>query len=107
MDLYDNLISKIIEDKEEDVLEEKEKEKDMFRDLSAQDRIPNIKRKNTKFHSNIVNNVGGLKKTNLRKQKSGSVIIIPSSTDIPMTTSGFYDPISIIFIKFYKTTINI
>ena len=102
MDLYDDLTSKMIEDKEEDVLEDKEKEKDMFRDLSAQDRIPNIKRKNTKFHSNIVNNVGGLKKPTLRKQKSGSVIIIPSSTDIPMTSGYFSFIYVVVFIKFYK-----
>jgi len=80
MEHYESFLAKMLEDKDEEPLDEKEKDNMLIR--GGQDRSPNIRRKNTKFHSNIVQNVGGFKKPHLRKQKSGSVIIL-SVSDIP------------------------
>lgn len=61
------------------ILEEKEIEEDPMEDKdsaqSSQERSANIKRKNTKYHSNIIVQTDMVKKSSLRRQKSGSLLV--------------------------------
>ena len=79
---HKKLIKTILEDKEEDNLEVNEQSK------SAQERNPNIKRKNTKYHSNIVDNLHKIEPP-LRKQKSGSLAIHCNQIEIPVGINCF------------------
>ena len=82
MFLEDNkkTIQEILIDKEEEIMHEKSPIEDKN---ETQERIPNMKRKVMKYHSHVIENVGGLQKNKLRIQKSGSVTF-PSALEIPI-----------------------
>lgn len=65
------LVQKLLEEKEieEDPLEEKDSP------VTFQDRIPNIKRKHSKFHSHVVAEIKEIRKSSLRGQKTGSLSV--------------------------------
>ncbi len=74
-------IEQILLDKEEEIMNKKGPLENEKKEIL--ERIPNMKRKNTKSHSHIIEKVVGLKKTDLKNQKSGSVTI-PSALEIPI-----------------------